>query len=136
MSIGRLAELRLAERAARDHVENEAVDLGSYRLHEVESQGLASFGVRVDDPEPGVERLGCQEVAEAVENELALALDLARHQPPCDVEAVWLEGGRAGARRLRASSVMEESRRVRPRRPSQAPGHRRRGSRTSAARRG
>ena len=55
MPVGCLGELRLPERALLDHVEHEAVDVGAYRLHDVEGEGLASLGVRVDDPEPGVE---------------------------------------------------------------------------------
>jgi hypothetical protein len=53
--VGGLGEVRLAEGAALDHVEHEGVDLGPYRLHEVESERLATLGIRVDDPETGVE---------------------------------------------------------------------------------
>ncbi len=55
MPIACLAELDFAEGPAFDHVENEGVDLGADRLHDVEREGLATLGVGVDDPEPGVE---------------------------------------------------------------------------------
>ena len=54
VAIGRLDELRLAEGAALDHVENEAVDLGAYRFDEVEHERLASLRVPTwTIPRPG-----------------------------------------------------------------------------------
>jgi hypothetical protein len=55
MAIGRIHEVDLAEGALLHEGEHEGVDLGPDRLHEVESEGLPTLGVGVDDPEPGVE---------------------------------------------------------------------------------
>jgi hypothetical protein len=53
VAVGGLGELRLAERAAIDHVEHEGVDLGPYRLHEVERERLAPFASAWTIPSPG-----------------------------------------------------------------------------------
>ena len=53
--VGGVGELGLAEGASLDQVEHKGVDLGPYRLHEVERERLASLCVRVDDPETRVE---------------------------------------------------------------------------------
>ena len=52
---GDLDELDLAECAALDQMEHVALDLGSYRLDEIQRHRLAALGIAVDNAETGVE---------------------------------------------------------------------------------